>query len=137
MKHLFTALILTLFFGGFVAQTASAQDDLQKITIRVGKKQKASRSKVTIKFLELIEDSRCPANVQCIQAGNATIKVLVSKPNSDAPVTLELNTNLGAKGGVFANYVINLVKLTPTPAANVRLNRNAYTATFTIHRIMR
>lgn len=136
MKSILLTLILTVVFGGFVAQEANAQSDLQKLTVRVGKQKKASRSKLNIKFVELIEDSRCPEGTQCVWAGNAKIKIQISKSGSETK-TLELNTNNGAKGGVFDEYVINLTGLTPTPAANVRLNRNAYTASLTVHRITR
>lgn len=134
MKLLFTSLILTFVFGGFVS-AVSAQNGAQKISVRVGKQTKASRSKLTVKFVELVEDSRCAEGTNCVWAGNATIKVTVSKDG--ASETFEMNTNLGAKGNVFAGYAINLTSLTPTPKSNVRLNRNAYTATFSVSHMTR
>lgn len=133
MKSLFLALILTLAFGGLVQTNAQTA---QKINVRVGKQKKATRSKITVKFVSLIEDSRCPDDANCIQAGNARIKVTVSKPGSD-PITFEANTNLGEKGNVYEGYAIYLTSLTPIPNANVRINRNAYTATFSISRLSR
>ena len=134
MKLLFTSLILTLCFGGFVS-AVNARKNAEQLSVRVGKQKKASRSKLTVKFLELVEDSRCAEGTNCVWAGNATIKVVVSKDG--ASETFEMNTNLGAKGNVFAGYAINLTSLTPTPKANVRINRNAYTATFSISRMTR
>ena len=133
MKLLFLSLILTFAFGGFIS--ANAQDGAQKISVRVGKQTKASRSKLTVKFVSLVEDSRCPEGTNCVWAGNAKIKVLVSKGGESN--TFEMNTNLGEKGNVFEGYAIYLTSLTPTPKANVRLNRNAYTATFSISRLSR
>lgn len=133
MKLLFLSLILTLAFGALVQTNAQTA---QKINVLVGKQKKASRSKIAVKFVSLIEDSRCPDDVNCIQAGNARIKVTVSKPGS-APVTFEANTNLGAKGDTYEGYAIYLIDLTPIPSANVRINRNAYAATFSISRLSR
>ncbi len=133
MKLLFLSLILTLAFGTLVQTNAQTA---QTIKVLVGKQKKASSSKITIKFASLIEDSRCPDNVNCIHAGNARIKVTVSKPGS-APITFEANTNLGEKGNVYEGYAIYLTDLTPIPKANVRINRNAYTATFSISRLTR
>ena len=133
MKSLFLALILTFAFGSLIETNAQTA---QKINVLVGKQKKASRSRITIKFVSLIEDSRCPDKVNCIQAGNARIKVKVSKPGSD-PITFEANTNLGEKGNIYEGYAIYLTDLTPVPNANVRLNRNAYTATFSISRLSR
>ena len=133
MKLLFLSLILTLVFGG--CAPTSAQDEGQKINVRVGKQAKASRSKLTVKFVSLVEDSRCAEGTNCIWAGNAKIKVTISKDGTAE--TFEMNTNLGAKGNVFGGYAIYLTSLTPTPKANVKLNRNSYTATFSISRMTR
>lgn len=134
MKLLFTSLILTLLaFGASIQTNAQAA---QKINVLVGKQKQASRSNIMIKFVSLIEDSRCPDDANCVQAGNARIKVEVSKAGSD-PITFEANTNLGAKGNVYEGYAIYLTDLTPIPKANVRINRNAYTATFSIGRLTR
>ncbi len=133
MKLLFLALILTLAFGGLVETNAQAA---QKINVLVGKQKKATRSKITVKFVSLIEDSRCPDDANCIHAGNARIKVTVSKPGS-RPITFEANTNLGEKGNIYEGYAIYLTNLTPIPSANVRINRNAYTATFSVSRLSR
>jgi len=133
MKSLFAVLILTLAFGSLTQTNAQTA---QTINVRVGKQMKASRSKITVKFVSLIEDSRCPDDANCIQAGNATIKVTVSKAGSD-PITFEANTNLGAKGNVYEGYAIYLTSLTPIPKANIRINRNAYTATFSVSRLSR
>jgi hypothetical protein len=62
----------------------------------------------------------------------------VSVKRGGAPAeTFEMNTNEGAKGAAYGPYAINLISLTPTPKENVRINRNAYTATFSISRLTR
>lgn len=133
MKSLFLTVLLSLFFGAFL--TAEAQTE-QQIKVLVGKQKKASRSKLIVKFESLTEDSRCPVGVNCVWAGNAKIKVTVQQGNDPAE-TFEMNTNLGAKGANYGSFYINLLSLTPTPAANVRINRNAYAATFSINRLTR
>ncbi len=135
MKSLFPALILMLAFGSLFV-TSAQEETAQTINVRVGKQKKASRSKITIKFVSLIEDSRCPEGTNCVWAGNAKIKVSL-KLDDDAAVISEMNTNLGAKGTNCGSYAVYLTSLTPTPNANVRINRNAYTATFSITRLSR
>ena len=133
MKTLFLTLILTLVFGSVV--TANAQKD-STMKVKVGKQKKFSGSKIKVKFMSLVEDSRCPEGTNCVWAGNAKIKVMISQGDG-AGETFEINTNLGARGATFGGYAINLTDLTPTPKANVRLNANDYTATFTIARLTR
>ena len=133
MKSLFLVLILTLAFGALVQTNAQTA---QTVKVLVGKQKKATRSKLTIKFVSLIEDSRCAEGTTCVWAGNATIKVSI-KRGSDPAETFELSTNEGAKGAAYGPYAINLISLMPMPKDNVRINRNAYAATFSISRLSR
>lgn len=133
MKTMLLTTVLTLFFGGIL--TVEARSD-KPIKVAVGREKKFSSSKVRVKFVSLVEDSRCPEGVNCVWAGNATIKVSISLPDGSSE-TFEMNTNLGPKGATFGPYAVNLTDLTPVPKENVRINRNSYTATFTISRLTR
>jgi hypothetical protein len=123
-------LILTFVFGGFVS--AQAQTN-QEIKLLINKQKIVTKDKLTIKFVSLVEDSRCPTDTNCIWAGNAKIKIQVGRGKTAAK-TFELNTNLEPQTVSFAGYEIKLVNLTPQPATNIRINRNGYTATFAVNR---
>lgn len=131
----FTVLlaILTAFVFGAV-QTANAQTE-QKETIKFGKQKKFSRSKLTVKFVSVTEDSRCPQGVQCIQAGNARIKVEIS--NGTTKETFEMNTTLGPKGASFSGFAIYLDELLPMTKANTKIKQNDYKGKFRIVRLTR
>jgi hypothetical protein len=129
---LILALLLTFIFG--TIQTVEAQSREQQ-KVQINKQKKFSRSNLTIKFVSLIEDSRCPEGTNCIWAGNAKIKIEVGKGGKKE--TFEVNTNLGPKGATYDGYAIELISLTPTPKENIRINRNGYMATFTISRLTR
>jgi len=136
MKLLFSILVLTLALGGF-ALAANAQDnENQEIKVRVGKQKKASCSKLNVKFVSVIEDSRCAEGTTCVWAGNAKIKITIQEGETPAE-TFEINTETGARGATYGRFAIYLTELTPTPKANRRINRNAYTATFSIKRLSR
>lgn len=129
MRTFFLSLILTLVFGSVM--TAEAQIP-QQITVRLNKQTKASRSKLTIKFVS-VEDSRCPQDANCIWAGNAkvTVKVTNSKGKSQ---TFDLNTNLPPQAVKFEGYEIKLVDVTPYPRTNIRIDKSGYTATISVKR---
>ncbi len=133
MKTIFLSLILTIVFGTFMQAEAKPK---QQFKLLVNRQKVISGSQITVKFITLLEDSRCPEGTNCIQAGNARIKVMVSKRGGESK-TFEMNTNLGPKGDTFEGYAINLVNLTPTPKNNIRINRNGYTATFAVSRLTR
>lgn len=136
MKTIFLSLILMLVAVSVATTTAQAQRD-QTIRVRVNQQKSIPRANLTITFLSLVEDSRCPEGTRCVWAGNARILVRVSHARGGKPETFEINTNTGARGASFDGYAINLVSLEPRPRANARLNRNAYTATFDIVRLRR
>lgn len=126
MRKTILALLLTLVFGiSLQAQTN------QKVTVQVNQQKTLSKSKITIKFVSLADDSRCPTDVQCIQAGNAKIQIELKKAGNGAK-TFELNTNDQPQSISFAGYTIKLTDLNPKPASNIRINRNGYMATFVV-----
>jgi hypothetical protein len=72
--------------------------------------------RLTVRFSDLIEDSRCPTDVQCVWEGNAAIAVEVSIADS-LPATLCLNTNPRfATAATYASYSIELLALDPYPS---------------------
>ncbi len=125
------ALIITLAFGAFAAEAQTKE----RQKIQINKQKRFSRSNLTVKF-SLEEDSRCPVGATCVWAGNAKIKVEISR-NGRNKQTFEMNTNLGAKGAAYKGYQVELVSLTPVPKENVRVNRNGYVATFAVSRLTR
>jgi hypothetical protein len=129
MRKTILALLLTLVFGTFLqAQTN------QRITVQVNQQKTLSKSRITIKFVSLVDDSRCPTDVQCIQAGNGEIQIQLKKVGSAAK-TVNLNTNTQPQSVSFAGYTIKLIDLNPKPASNIRINRLGYTATFLVDKL--
>jgi hypothetical protein len=133
MKTIFLSLILMLVFGSAVATRAQANQTLKVI---VNQQKTAPKSKLTIKFVSLVEDSRCAEGTRCVWAGNAKIQVKINDSRGRSE-TFEMNTAMGAKGASFGGYTVNLVSVEPRPRANARINRNAYTATFSIGKLTR
>ncbi|HEX8369227.1 MAG TPA: hypothetical protein VF604_11855, partial [Pyrinomonadaceae bacterium] len=133
MKTIFLSLILMLVFGSAAtAQTLRSQT----LRVRVNQQKSLTRNNLTIKFVALVEDSRCPEGTRCVWAGNAQIRVKITDARGRSQV-FEMNTNTGVKGASFGGYAVNLTGVEPRPAANIRINRNGYTATFSINKLTR
>jgi len=99
MRKIFLFLLSTLVFGTFLqAQTN------QKITVQINRQKTFAKNKLTIKFVSLLEDSRCPTDAKCIQAGNAKIQIEARK--GGASKTFELNTDAKPQAVSFAGYTI-------------------------------
>ena len=69
-------------------------------------------------FDAVLEDSRCPTQVQCFWTGQARV-TLIAQQGDAAPVTLEFNTNPAPGETVlsapFGSYQIDLQSLDPYP----------------------
>ena len=124
-------ILFLLVFGVASVATAKAQA-AESIRVQINHQVRAYRSGIKVRFVELVEDSRCPVDVNCIQAGNAKVRVEVSKRGRSK--SLELDTNSMKGAAIFEGYRFQLRKLTPEPRSNIRINRNGYVATIHVER---
>jgi hypothetical protein len=125
MKGLIAGLLLTLAFG--TMPTFARSHHNETIKVQVHKEKRFPRAGLTVRFLELVEDSRCPTNTNCVWAGNAKIKIRVSRGGRSQELTLD--TNGPHQAATAEGYTLKLVGLTPAPRSNIRINRNGYIAT--------
>lgn len=86
----------------------------ETVKVMVGKTKVTNAGKVTIKFLSVEEDSRCPINARCVWAGNARVKLAVSVGKAAAR-TIELNSGVEPRSIKADGYVFKFVELTPHP----------------------
>lgn len=104
-KFIFALLTVAALSSGIFARGT------EEISISMGKQKTADRGRLTIKFEKIIEDSRCPPNARCIWAGNARIRLAVSKGKM-APKYVELNTGEDPRSVKLYGYTIKLEGMT-------------------------
>ena len=132
MKVLATSLIL--MFAVNVLPTMAARQT-ESVKVQVNTEKVSPKSKLNIRFVELVDDSRCPADATCVWAGNAKIKVRVSKNGRSHDLTLD--TNGPNQTAVAEGYSLKLAGLNPVPRSNIRINRNGYVAVIEIVKLQR
>jgi hypothetical protein len=125
MRLLLTSLFAILVFGALTAAFA------KQVEVQIGHETRIQNAGIKLKFIDLVEDSRCPTDTQCIWAGNAKIKISLSNAGR-LPKIFELNTGVKPQTILFAGYEIKIVKLTPAPASNIRIRKDGYMATFSV-----
>jgi hypothetical protein len=117
-------------------QSKRAQDKTAQnlIVINYGRQVAAAKENLTLKFVAILEDSRCPEGVQCVWAGNARIELAVTKTGEDT-ASLELNTNdrfpIEAQ---YLGYLITLIDLQPYPKATKQISLQDYTVNVEIRK---
>lgn len=107
-KAVLTFLILAL---GAIAVSARTTDT---ITLRVGEQTTVRKTKLAIRFEEVIEDSRCPMNARCVWAGNAQVKIRVAL-GKKAAKEFELNSTSRPVFVDYEGYRITYEHLTEKP----------------------
>lgn len=129
MKTHTLIIMAILTFSGF----ASAQST-QKVILHTGQEKNVIGSKLNVKFISVVEDSRCPVGTNCVWAGNAKVKIHIGKTRGETK-EFELNTNLDPKTVVYKGYQIKIVSLSPRPGENVKAMAAKNTAVFEITKI--
>ena len=84
---------------------------------------------VTIRFAEVVAESRCPRSVTCVWAGDAEIRLLVMK--DDQRQSLLLHTSGSPempKAGSALGVELELIELQPYPETPERISSNRYRA---------
>jgi len=114
---------------------ASAARRAETLRVQINKEKSFPKAKLSVRFVELVEDSRCPADAQCVWAGNAKIKIRVTMNGRSHDLTLD--TNGPHQATTSEGFTIKLISLTPSPRSNIRIDRNGYVATFEAERLQR
>ena len=131
MKILFLTLIAILG----IASIGMAQKP-ETLVIKRGQQRSAVNGEVILKFVSVIEDSRCPNDVNCVWAGNAKIEVLITDKHGGSKKAV-MNTTTGQLGDQYNGYAIYLTSLTPLPKSGKTIKQRSYVATFNVTRLFR
>ncbi|KKT72646.1 MAG: hypothetical protein UW70_C0104G0006 [Candidatus Peregrinibacteria bacterium GW2011_GWA2_44_7] len=98
------------------------------------KQSAAFESDDLVLVLNEVSDSRCPADVQCIRAGEVVVKASVFKGEErldDVTLQLAVGDQVPAQEGV-GDYRIELVEVTPYPKSGVAVTPEQYQVTFKV-----
>ena len=134
-----TRSLITLLFSLIIAvMPAYAAHCFQnKVSLGIKQEKAVAPFGIKIKFVDVIEDSRCPEGRVCVWAGNAKVKIQV-RSDRQRPVELEVNSTIQPQVVNYGRYEIRLAALEPRPGAdNGKPAANNYIATFTIRRLVK
>ena len=96
--------------------------------LRVGQTARIGGTGVTILLREIKNDSRCPTDVQCVWAGNATAVVGLSGPGETGREAM-LNSAVEPRSAVVSGYIVRLTRLKPDPRSGTTIRPADYVAT--------
>lgn len=82
---------------------------------------------ITIAPLEIIEDSRCPSDVVCIQAGTVRARVKITNPGGERALVLALGKPVSS-----AHETVELIQVLPEARSEVPIRTNEYRLVFKV-----
>ena len=102
-----------------------AESSPVSLEARIG--QEVSGLGVRITPLEILEDSRCPADVMCIQAGTVRVSTRLISGLGEAKQEFRLGQPITTEA-----EEITLIKVSPEPKAGVKINDSDYVLQFEV-----
>ena len=103
----------------------------ESFTLREKQSAVVGSEQVRVTFERVVSESRCPVDVQCIQAGEAIIALVVQPPGG-AKTALTLSTRGDQSTGTVGAWDVALTGLVPVPRVKAPAKREPYTATLVV-----
>ncbi len=89
--------------------------------------------RLRIKFVAVENDSRCPSDVTCVWAGNATVRLQLSNGRSTRTLTLNTSGNSPfVRETEYQGYKVTLVDLSPYPRSDRKIAARDYIVTLRV-----
>ncbi|HEX9424081.1 MAG TPA: hypothetical protein VF899_12625 [Pyrinomonadaceae bacterium] len=120
--------------NGNAAGTMQAVRLNRPFSLRAGQEVTLRGERLRIKFEAVEEDSRCPANVTCVWAGNAAVRLAFSTSHRDRK-SLTLNTGKSATlvgERQYRGYKVRLLGLSPYPQSDQKIGARDYVVTLLV-----
>ena len=114
MRKLSTFLFTTLVAATIAACANSPTAPTDPTTVTMAPGQSTQVGVLSVKFIGVTIDTRCPANAMCIQVGDAFVKLEVSSLGSRREFELQV-LNPTNRSTTHGAYSIELTEVSPYP----------------------
>jgi hypothetical protein len=122
---------LLLMTGCDDAQTSPTAEVNTEFTLAPGEARRIDGELVTVRFVGVSGDSRCPADAICVLGGSATVEIAVTSGLSNQSYDLRTGD---MQPVVHDGLTIALVQLTPYPFSARTIAADEYRATLKVTR---
>ena len=113
-----SSIALLLLIGSLLLAACSEREPVEGLAasefdLAVGESALVADGQLRVTFMQVSADSRCPAQVQCIWAGSATVELSLESAGDQGG--LSLSTVPMSSTGIFKAFRLTLIHLTPDP----------------------
>lgn len=113
--------------GGTVQATPG-----EPFRLALGETATVAGTQVTVRFAEVVSDSRCPVGVQCVRAGDARVSFELRLGGANPQAVILATEGAEPRQAAYDAFDVHLVTLEPQPRTDVP--RPAYVATLRVVR---
>ena len=135
-------IILTVFILGCKDSEIIIDDSTQakleeQFSLNFEKTATVSPVNITVKFLKVTEDSRCPSDVVCIWAGQVSALVNVNNNGKDiGDIKLTLGANKDDAVKDIGGYYLKLLEVKPYPISTKKIEPSEYVVTLVVKQFL-
>jgi hypothetical protein len=133
MKYAMIVLAFLAMFGCENTKGKMARSGVRsEFEVRVGGKTMLDDQNISIGFVSVIEDSRCPTGARCASEGNGRISLKLTNGKDSVEKIVHLNTTSEPLSIEFAGYAVRIKELEPYPVATSPSYFDNYVATLVV-----
>ena len=120
------SVVIMAFIGLNAASADPAKVSLDKeFSLGIGQTASIEGEKLVIKFMAVLEDSRCPINVVCVWAGNGKVELEAIDIDGQNK-TVSLNTEDEPGAATLKGHKLKLISLRPPRIDGVPISSGDY-----------
>ena len=132
MRRLWASAGALLALGSCASSpTVPSVEPVREFVLAAGDGATVSGTGLTVRFERVTSDSRCPADVVCIVAGNAVVAVTVVREGRPSQA-LSLRTDAAQSRAEVGDWALSLTKVEPYPYSDRTIAPGDYKATFRV-----
>jgi hypothetical protein len=126
-------MIILLLLAGSVSCTSKKIEATfgKEFTLPLGKTAAVGDDTLTFKFVDVLEDSRCPSGVECVQAGQARCSMHIVYHGAVSDVVFVNGGGDVPSFGELNSYDV-MYKLEPYPEAGKEIAKSDYVLKITV-----
>lgn len=131
MRSLSLLFCLFAVTGCFLESPTEPGPINQEVVLAPGQSTNIEGTNLSLKFVGVTGDSRCPADALCVLGGSATVKIEVSGSGGSRELTFETGD---LKPMTYDAWSLELVQLMPYPFSATPIKHEDYRATLRVRR---
>ena len=101
-----------------------------EISLFIGESATFQDHGIKLKFVDVLEDSRCPSDVDCVWEGTVSLSINIQYKSQNLGDYILNSSNLHKAS--FMGYYVKLKTLEPYPISTETIPKTSYNATFKV-----